>query len=67
VTYLDFVFFELLEVMDHVGEGIFFAQHPTLQEYSERIKQLPKFSEFWADDEKCMKSPFNNVMAKLNN
>ena len=67
VTYVDFTFFELCELMEWISEGQLSQQNPTLQGYCERVKGLPRLAEFYADDEKCMKRPFNNKVAKLNN
>lgn len=38
VSYLDFVFFELLELLDFVGKGVFFEENPTLKTYSDSFK-----------------------------
>ena len=67
VTYVDFTMFELCQLMDFISEGQLFTQQPSLQQYCERVKSLPKLAEFYADDEKCMKRPFNNKIAKINN
>ena len=67
LTYVDFIFFELCEVMSWVTEGQLFAENPNLGPYCDRVKGLPKLAEYYADDTKCMKRPFNNKVAKLNN
>ena len=67
VTYVDFTMFELCELMDWISEGQLFSQNPSLHQYCERVKALPKLAEYYADDTKCMKRPFNNKIAKLNN
>jgi len=67
VTYVDFTFFELCELMNFISEGQLLANFPTLAAYCDRVKGLPKMAEFYADDAKCMKAPFNNKVAKLNN
>ena len=67
VSYLDFVWFETLECINFVGNNTFNAEFPSLVAYADRVKELPKFSEFWLDDEKCIKRPFNNTSAKINN
>ena len=67
MTYVDFTFFELCDFMDWISEGRLFAEQEVLLAYSNRVKELPKLKEFYADEEKCMKRPFNNKVAKLNN
>ncbi len=67
VTYVDFTFFELCELMNFISEGALLTSYPTLAAYCDRVKGLPKMAEYYADDTKCMKAPFNNKVAKLNN
>ena len=67
LTYVDFIFFELCDFMNWIAEGQLFTKFPTLQAYFDRIKGEPKLAEFYADDVKCIKSPYNNKIAKLNN
>ena len=67
LTYVDFIFFELCDFMDWIAEGNLFMQHPSLKAYSDRIKALPRLAEFYADDTRCIKRPYNNKIAKLNN
>ena len=67
VRYIDFTFFELCELMEWISEGRLYTKFPTLKAYSARIKDLPSLTEYWADDRRCMKRPFNNKVAKLNN
>ena len=66
-TYVDFTMFELCELMEFISEGQLFQAQPSLKAYSDRIKGLPKLAEFYADDARCMKAPFNNKVAKINN
>ena len=67
VTYVDFIFFELCDFMDWISQGMLYERNPTLQAYHNRVKSLPRLAEFYADDRKCIKRPFNNKVAKLNN
>ena len=67
VTYVDFTLFELCELMQWISEGQLFTNYPNLLQYCDRVKALPKLAEFYADDTRCMKAPFNNKVAKLNN
>lgn len=63
-TWLDFYFAENLDMLDKLGDGLFFAEFPGLQTYWERFIALPSLAEAWADDSKLMKQPFNNKMAR---
>ena len=67
MTFVDFTMFELCDMMDWLSEGKLFQQNPTLANYSARMKALPGLAEFYADDTLCIKYPFNNKIAKLNN
>lgn len=67
LSWLDFYFAELLDLLDKITDGLFYAEFPTMQTYWERFIALPGFAEAWADDSKTMKAPFNNPMAKLLN
>ena len=67
VTYPDFIFFELCDLMQFVSEGRLFEKYPTLETYHERVKELPRLKEFYEDDTRCIKRPFNNKIAKINN
>ena len=67
VTYVDFTLFELCDLMNWISEGKLFEQNPSLNQLHESMLALPRLGEFYADDSRCMKSPFNNKIAKLNN
>ena len=66
-TYVDFTMFELCELMQFISQGELFRRYPKLEAYSTRIKSLPRLAEYYADDSRCMKRPFNNKVAKINN
>lgn len=67
LTWLDFYFAELVDMLDKLTDGLFNAEFPSLQTYWERFIALPNLAEAWADDSKLMKTPFNNKMAKYLN
>ncbi len=67
VTYIDFVFFEMIDFMTFISQGDLFTRYPKLAEYHSRVKDLPKLKAFYGNDKKCIKRPFNNKIAKLNN
>jgi glutathione S-transferase len=66
VTYVDFYWFELLELMNFVMEGKFYSEYPKMREYHLRMVKLPGFGQFFYSDE-VQKMSFNNKHAKLNN
>ncbi len=67
VTYVDFILFELCDFMMWITDGQIFSKYPNLREYFNRVKELPRLREFYLNDAKCIKRPFNNKVAKLNN
>jgi glutathione S-transferase len=67
LSWLDFYFAELLELLNGVSDGLYYAEFPSMQSYWERFISQPTMAAAWADDTKCMKTPFNNKMAKLLN
>ena len=64
LTWLDFYFAELLDLLNTISDGLFNTEFPTMQAYWERFIALPNLADAWEDDTKCMKSPFNKKMAK---
>ena len=67
VRYVDFTMFELCEMMQWISEGQLFQKYPKLSSYCDRVKSLPGMAEFYAYDTRCIKRPFNNKVAKINN
>ena len=67
VTFVDFAFFELCDFLDWVSQGLVYERNPTLKAYHGRVSKLPRLAEFYGDDDRCIKRPFNNKVAKLNN
>ena len=67
VTYVDFILFELCDFMTWMTDGQLYVRYPNLKDYFNRIKQLPRLKEFFENDAVCIKRPFNNKIAKLNN
>jgi len=66
LTYVDFVLFELLELQDFITDGKIFKTFPVLKAYHDRVHALPRVKEYY-DSDRCMKRPFNNKVAKINN
>ena len=66
VTWVDFFFVELVDFMNFLTEGQLIINYPVLQRYFERVMSLPGLKEFW-NSEYCIKRPFNNKIAKINN
>ena len=67
VTYVDFTMFELCELMQFISDGSLFTNYPKLDSYCARVKQLDGMSQYFHDEHACMKRPFNNKVAKINN
>ena len=67
LTYVDFIFFELCDFMNWISENQLYTEYPSLQSYFDRVKALPRLAAFFMDDERCIKRPYNNKIAKLNN
>ena len=64
LSWVDFYFAELLDLLENVSEGIFYAELPACKQYFDAFVKLPGMAEYWKT---CMKAPFNNKMAKLLN
>ena len=67
VTYPDFIFFESCDLMDFITDGQLYERFPVLSDYFERMKSQPGLAEYFEDDDKCIKRPFHNKIAKINN
>ena len=67
ITYVDFVLFEHCDFMNWITEGEIYARYPNLLAHYNKVKNLPKLKEFFLDDQKCIKSPFNSKHALINN
>ena len=63
----DFAFVELVEMMDFISDGEIYKVHSSIKEYRDRMFGLPKLKEYYEDETKCPKLPFNNKVAKINN
>lgn len=66
VTFVDFCFYEFLELVDFVSEGRVYGENPSLKAYKENIEKLEKMQEHIKSD-RYLKRPFNNKVAKINN
>ena len=66
LTFVDFCFFELIELMDYWSEGATLADYPNLKAFHARISTLPRFGEAWTSDSKLRKRPFNFHRAPTN-
>jgi len=67
-VYIDFYFFELLELMAFVSDGQVFDDHPRLVQYHRDMANLPRLKEYLGSDECREKTyTFNNKHAKINN
>jgi hypothetical protein len=66
-SWLDFKFFELLDLLHFLSDGVFYQEMPHLWDYYLRMQSLDNISAYMADSSKCMYAPFNGMMAKINN
>jgi len=66
VTCVDFMFYEILELLDYISEGSIYTQNPTLKLYKENVENLEKMQEHMKSD-RFMKKTFNNKCALINN
>ena len=64
MTWLDFQFLEILDMLDVLSSGGFYQEFPTMGAYKERMVSIEGLREAWGDETKLMKQPFNNPYAK---
>lgn len=62
ITYLDFMYHELLDVLNWLSEGSFFQEFPNLQVYCDRM--VAHYPGFWQEN---VQLPMNGPSAKINN
>jgi len=65
ITWIDFMFWENLEMLDFLAKGHFDEFYPFFAGYRKRFVTNPEFAKIWASDDKCMKSPFNGDQARF--
>ena len=67
LMWIDFFFFEQIEYINFLLKDTttLFEKYPTLKAYHDRLMSDAKFAAVYADDQKCMKFPFNNDFAKI--
>lgn len=66
ISWLDFMFFENLDLLDFISEGALYQEFPGAKEYFDRCASIEKIAAYWAQD-RCLKAPFNGPSAKINN
>ena len=66
-VYLDFYFFETLELMAFLTEGAVFDTFPNLAQYHKNVAELEGLKEYFASPD-CIDKvrPFNNKQAQIN-
>ena len=47
LSWLDFSFAELLDLLDKVSEGVFYSEFPAAKEYFDTVVALPGLAEYW--------------------
>merc|ERR1719263_956852 len=66
-TYMDFYFYEALQMAYHVIQPELFTQFPTLKTYCDSVANLPGLKEYLADGNRREATYiFNNKVAQLN-
>eukprot|EP00184_Porphyridium_aerugineum_P005713 CAMPEP_0184701930 /NCGR_PEP_ID=MMETSP0313-20130426/22171_1 /TAXON_ID=2792 /ORGANISM="Porphyridium aerugineum, Strain SAG 1380-2" /LENGTH=136 /DNA_ID=CAMNT_0027162195 /DNA_START=332 /DNA_END=739 /DNA_ORIENTATION=- len=50
LSYVDFYYAEILELLEFVTEGLIYKEFPVLKEYRDRIFSLPKLKEYYESD-----------------
>jgi len=63
--WIDFAFFELVMFLDMISGEVVCSHYERLGQYVQRFQNLEKFKAAWADDNKCMKWPWNGDMASI--
>ncbi len=66
VTFVDFVLYEVLELVDHVSGGRVYSENTTLKDYKDNVEKLESMQEHMKYD-RYMKRTFNNKVALINN
>ena len=64
LTYVDFILYEMNELMAHISGNEVFEKFPKLKEYNLRIESISSVSEYLASLKK-LDMPFNNKVAKI--
>ena len=47
ISWLDFSFAELLDLLDKSSEGVFYTEFPAAKEYFDTVVALPGLAEYW--------------------
>ena len=66
VTWIDFYFWELVNLMKFCHEGLL-EEFPSMKSYDDTMRNLPKVKEYLDDPNSLDNNrPFNNKVAKIN-
>ena len=65
LSWADFQFGELLDMVNSITSGALFEAYPVLKEYKERFFELKGIKEFVESDRTCTHLAFNNKMARF--
>lgn len=66
LTFVDFLFYELLELIDFISEGKSLANFKNLLAYLNNMRNS-EFMKRHKESKRFIEAPFNNKMAKINN
>lgn len=50
LTWLDFMWFELVEFVNYLSDGQLLQNYATVASYHHRFSTMPGFAEVWTDD-----------------
>ena len=64
-TWLDFYWFETVELVDFVTEGKIYDKFPTLKTYQDSVRDIPSVKAYRSSD-RWLNLQFNNKHAKVN-
>ena len=65
LTFIDFIFWECLDYINWLSKGEVFKHFPNLEGYHKQWLEHERIANWWSDDVKAMKYPWNNAMAKI--
>ena len=65
LTQVDFIFYEMNELMQHCSGGEFYTKFPVLKEYNINFENIEKINNYINSDRYDSKMVFNNKCAKL--
>ena len=65
LTQVDFIFYEMNELMQHISGGEFYSKFPVLKDYKSNFENIEKIKSYMNSDRFDSNMRFNNKSAKL--